>query len=380
MTQVPVVLLPGLLGSRLVLGERSVWGTVRDFYFPLDGGAHLSVPPGATGWGPVTAAGPIERIPILPGLYAMPIYCDLIAHLTARGFRVFPFGYDFRRDTVSLVRALARFVEQVGQETGAGEVALVGHSHGGVLASYLARFGTADRLGCVGLPVEPEVPRTVRVRGVIAIGTAFRGALDNLRMMLEGYRPAPFGFDFGPPFHLLARSAVETLPAPGRVCFRTVSGHDAGVDIYDADAWVRHKMGIFAPAVHALLPVERIPGLAEVLVQGLARGRRLHAAFAEPLADDAPPHRVIGATRTPTRIAGLMLDARVPGVVPWSFAMRYFDGSPHFARGDGEVDAASLAGYAGAGTAPVHEVPGTHRALINQPETLAAVVQALGEI
>ena len=377
------MLLPGLLGSRLTLAGRSIWGTLRDFYRPHERGAHLGLPHDATSWGPVESPGVIEHIPIVPFVYALPVYNHLIDWLTKnRGYQLgrtlFPFGYDFRRDTVTLVRDLARFVEEVGRRAVASEVVLVGHSHGGILASYLARFGTQDRLGSAGLPASAEPARTVKIRGVIAIGTAFRGALDNLRMMLDGYRPAPLGFHFGPAFHVLARSAVETLPAPGRCCFRDIGGNDAGVDIYDRRAWTRHGLGIFDSRVRQTLPEGQFEALARVLQEGLQRGAKLHAAFAEPLAADAPPHRVIGATRTPTRVSGLLLD--VPGVQRWSFDVRYFDGSPHYARGDGEVDAASLSGWRGPELGPVREVPGTHRVLINQPATWTAVGEELAAL
>jgi pimeloyl-ACP methyl ester carboxylesterase len=356
----PVILIPGVLGSQLApRGEpRLVWGDVPSFYSPPARGAALKE-------GDVDPRAVIEGIPILPGLWEIPVYRDLTRFLELhcgyeRDRTLFLHAYDFRPTIDAMAADLTARIEHVTSATGARDVILLGHSHGGFLGSWVSRRSPA------------------RIRAVIALATAFRGALDNLRLMIDGYQPAPLGFSFDPSFHVMAASAVETIPPPGSQCFADGEGRPVDLDLYDADAWARHELGVFAPRV-------RQTHLAERLAEGLARARRVHARMSEPLPADAPRHIVIGTRALPTLKRALLVTQRGERrcLFPSHAAATRRLGSDRadslFEPGDGEVPVTSLSAWAGAQPGAIQDVEGTHRGLINSPATWVAVARALAE-
>ena len=346
----PVVVLPGLLGSRLgIPGEPGlIWGDVRSFYFPKGRGVHLR------DRADLEPRGVLETVPVVPRLFEVAVYSDLLRHLRHDGWDVHPFGYDFRKDTMSLVVDLARHLEEVGKATGAPELVLVGHSHGGVLASVLARTGAASL--------------RVKIRAVIALAAAFRGSLDNLRMMVDGYRVAPLAFHYDAPFHVLARSPAETLPPPGTACFEDESGKLLEIDIYDMGTWMRHELGIFAPAIRRGMPDRAFGLLARELEAGLARGADLHRALEAPLPPGTPDHRVIAGVGQATRRRAVLSRT--------GSGWRADFGRGTTVSGDGEVELESAAACGGR----TREVPGTHRDLINRADTWRAVSAELASL
>lgn len=361
----PVVLIPGVLGSQLAVrgGTRLLWGDVQSFYRPPAAGAGLKD-------GEVDARAVIEGITVVPGLWEIPVYRDVSRFLEThcgyeRGRSLFLHAYDFRPTIDEMARGLARRIDALG----VAEVVLLGHSHGGFLASWVARHALA---------------RT-RVRAVVALATAFRGALDNLRLMIAGYRPAPLGFDFDPSFHVMAASAVETIPPPGTPCFADGEGRPVDVDLYDAAAWARHELGVFHSALRHVYDAATRDRLEERLAQGLSRARRVHAAMSAPLPAGAPPHVVIGTRSLPTLKRALLVTQRGARrcLFPTHDAACRMLGraaaGPLFEPGDAEVPLTSLAGWAGPAPGAVREVGGTHRALINAPATWVAVARALAE-
>lgn len=378
--EVPVILLPGLLGSRLGLrGQRGlIWGDVRSFYVPRDRGRHLQVPAQATCWGDVEARGILETVPVIPWLYAVPVYSDLLRHLVEAcgyvpGRTLFPYAYDFRRDTLTLVRGLACYLEEVGRASGAPEVVLVGHSHGGIIASYLARFGIRGQEGADCPEHEARLPcARVRIRAVVTLAAAFRGSLDNLRMMIDGYRVAPLGFHYGPLFHVLARAPIETLPPPGTPCFEDESGRPLEQDVYQLETWREHRLGIFAPDAKAGGAGEELEGQMRQLDDGLFRAAGLHELFARPLPPGVAPHHVIAGTGFPTLKRAVLGNAASGWRADFTRGLRV--------PGDGEVDAGSAAGWRGPESGPVRTVHGTHRHLINFPETWTVLAEELAAI
>lgn len=362
----PVVLIPGVLGSRLAVRgyRRLLWGDVPSFYAPPAAGAGLKD-------GEVDARGVIEGITVLPGLWEIPVYRDISRFLEIhcgyeRGRTLFLHAYDFRPTIEAMAADLARRIDALGVP----EVVLLGHSHGGYLASWVAR----------------HAPARTRIRAVIALATAFRGALDNLRLMIAGYRPAPLGFDFDPSFHVMAASAVETIPPPGTACFADDAGRPLDVDLYDAGAWARHELGVFSSALRHVHDAPTRVRLEERLAGGLARARRVHDMMARPLPAGAPPHVVIGTCSLPTLKRALLVTQsgeRRCLFPTYDAACRLLGrerAAPLFEPGDAEVPLSSLAGWAGPEPGAVQDVDGTHRALINAPATWVAVARALAEV
>jgi pimeloyl-ACP methyl ester carboxylesterase len=413
--RVPVVLLPGILGSRLATAgvRRLLWGDLASLYAPPRGARDLGPDPvDDAAWGAVRADGILEGIPIVPGLWEVPVYRDLVDALVGPGGyaldspggepgTLFPFAYDFRRDLVELARELGAFVDRVRSRTGAAQVVLLGHSHGGLIATWLARFSAAAVAG----PLVPEgregasgARSDPRIRAVVALNVAFRGALDNLKMMVAGYRPAPLGFRFGPDLCLLARAPVETLPAPGTGCFADAGGRPLAIDVYDAEQWTRHGLGVFSTKARRALRARlaragardparacerEIARLSGWLAESLARAGRVHRALSGPLPPGTAPHRVIGARNLPTLARAVLVhdgrDARclfpdLPAAVRLAGRER---ARALFEPGDGEAAASSQEAWRGPGAGPVTWIDGTHRHIIPAPAAWDAVLDAL---
>jgi pimeloyl-ACP methyl ester carboxylesterase len=375
--QCPVILIPGILGSALSEpGQRRlVWGDVPSFYRPPGGGRALRVPL-AGNPPPVAVHGPITGITLIPGLWQMPVYRDLVWFLTrTRGYRLrgptptlYLHGYDFRLDLADSVLALARFMSglRAGRPT---RFILLGHSFGGVVASALARWGT------------PEFPEARSwVAGVVSMAAGFGGAVDNLRLMVDGYRPAPGGITLDPATILCGRSSVESLPSPDVPAFADEQGRALSADLYDPETWIRYQLGIFARSQPLLSDRD---AWVEFLAVSLKRALNVHQLLQKPLPDSTAPHVSIGGGQLETLDRAVLVahsshwQCLFPTRSQAGRTLGNAAAARLFVAGDGEVPVHSLARWNGAGSAPVELVPGAHRVLINKPPLWLAVARAL---
>src|SRR5262245_58621544 len=91
--RLPVVVVPGMCGSRLRdRGGAMRWGSLGNFY---------RGPSAADEPGPLRAAGPLEGVPVVPGLWTHDVYGGLLRFLAAdggyaRGEDLFVYDYDWR--------------------------------------------------------------------------------------------------------------------------------------------------------------------------------------------------------------------------------------------------------------------------------------------
>lgn len=169
----PVVVVPGLLGSRLCRetadGEQQVvWGTVASItQFPT-----LAYDPGDTQTQP---CGLIREISYL-GVYKQEVYAGFVDRLHDEGYRegedLFLFDYDWRLSVFDNARILADFIDQ---NIARGEsVDLVAHSMGGLISrAYILEEG-GDR----------------RVNRLITAGTPLRGSVEVFDLLENGWGTA----------------------------------------------------------------------------------------------------------------------------------------------------------------------------------------------
>lgn len=169
----PVVVVPGLLGSRLCRetadGEQQVvWGTVGSItQFPT-----LAYDPGDTQTQP---CGLIREISYL-GVYKQEVYAGFIDRLKDEGYRegkdLFLFDYDWRLSVFDNARILADYIDQ---NIAQGEsVDLVAHSMGGLISrAYILEQG-GDR----------------RVNRLITAGTPLRGSVEVFDLLENGWGTA----------------------------------------------------------------------------------------------------------------------------------------------------------------------------------------------
>jgi pimeloyl-ACP methyl ester carboxylesterase len=223
----PVIVIPGLLGSKLVdrdTGEK-VWGAfglgqvdpnsptgARQFALPMEKGKTLKELRDH-----VKPDGALDRVDV--NFLGIPLqlnaYYNILQTLGVGGYRdeqlgvvgavdygenhytCFQFAYDWRRDIVESAKELDHFIktraQYVQKETekrfGIKMVKvkfdLVAHSMGGLVARYYLRYGTAD------LPEDGSLPQLTwagaeYVDHLVIIGTPNAGAMTSLEDLIHG--------------------------------------------------------------------------------------------------------------------------------------------------------------------------------------------------
>lgn len=389
----PLILVPGIFGSALSAPDsrRLIWGDLRSFYAAESQGDALCLSLEGDGGPSVAIRGIIERITVVPGLLAIPVYADLIAMLTELlGYRLSTPGregslvlhaYDFRLDSRTILEGLIRDVHASAARSPSRRVTLLGHSHGGVLAAAAAR--------------DPRCASVIT--GAVTLAAAFGGSVDNLRLMTSGYQPGPLGTCFDAEMMLRTHCGIQTLPVPGPPLFVDARGDPMDLDLYDAATWRKLGLGVFSPEGRAGLerrasrsgergsPDSRLDRRETVLAAALDRAKLWHEGLRARSAPGAPVYR-IGTSSHPTlaRVPVIRRGGTLAGTFPGPAAARRLLGrtvaSTLFEPGDGEVTVTSLRHGA---VPPVDEhIQGTasHRTMINDDRTLVAVIRALAHL
>lgn len=225
----PVIVIPGILGSRLVDDETgaTVWGAFRkDFADPRsEEGARLIALPLSYGLAhdhnhhietSVRSDGVLESLKL--DLVGIPIsieaYAGILSTLGAGGYRdetlglnsidygtnhftCFQFDYDWRQDIPSNAARLKEFIdekredvrreykENYGIEDAEIKFDIVGHSMGAILSRYFARFGGADLdtipTGTVPWTGADDIGR------LILVAPPNAGSLDAMDQLINGF-------------------------------------------------------------------------------------------------------------------------------------------------------------------------------------------------
>ena len=320
----PLIVIPGVLGSRLVDDEtqRVVWGE-----FGGDGidpsspsGARLLALPMAEGKALHELTDNVHVRGVLDALeirvfgvpFEMGAYRDILVALGVGGYRdagpdvnysglnhhSYQFAYDWRRDNVENAHRLHQFIlgkkaeveaarrQQFGDAAPPVKFDIVAHSMGGLIARYYLQYGDVD------LPPDGSPPRltwagTANVERVVLVGTPSAGSIDAVENMVKGvvfsqalprYQAAILGTMPGL-YQLLPRSRHRPVvtEADGRT-----------VDIMDPQNWVRYRWGLLNPnqqyVVRQLLPSVPDPAMQQRisydhLVKCLQRAKAFHAAL-----------------------------------------------------------------------------------------------------
>jgi hypothetical protein len=292
--QNPVVMIPGLTGSRLVDGDsgRTVWGAFSGGYARPDeeDGARLIGVPMARGSAleelrdTVRPDGVLAELKMkLLGLpLSLKAYFYILGALGAGGYRdedlalsgavdwgdnhftCFQFAYDWRRDNAENAARLAAFLEEKRRYVHAETLRrwgidrreirfdLVSHSMGGLLLRYFLRYGAAP------LGDEGELPPVTwagadLVERAILVAPPNAGSLDSLIQLTAGR-------DYGPSLPEYPAALLGTFPAGYQMLPR--SRHGAIVwaedgepvgDLLDPALWVELEWGLASPGAAELL-------------------------------------------------------------------------------------------------------------------------------
>ncbi|MEM1177422.1 MAG: hypothetical protein AAGM22_03690 [Acidobacteriota bacterium] len=326
----PVVVVPGILGTKLVHGDTGqvVWGAfggsaidpqeeegARTFALPMATGEELSALTDD-----VVVRGVLESVEVrLAGLpIELQAYVEILATLGAGGYRdrdlrldygddhfnCFQFGYDWRRDNVESAQRLYRFLKErrayVEEERRKRELDdsepirfdVIAHSMGGLVLRYMLRYGDAD------LPADGSLPELTwagaeLVERAVLVGTPNAGATDALIQLVEGRKFGPFTPLFEPTLIGTLPSLYQLLPRPRHALLVDDAGR--AEDVLDADLWRQRGWGLADPdqaeVLAQLLPdldaADRRRVALDHLSKGLERARHFHAALDLPAR--APP-------------------------------------------------------------------------------------------
>ena len=280
----PVILIPGILGSKLV--DRSsggiVWGT---FGFgnadPKDpSGTRLIALPMAEEktlsqlQDNVFPSETLDRVVVSFGGYPLILntYAYILDVLGVGGYRdqqqaqldvvdwgdrhftCFQFAYDWRRDIVESAQKLNQFIKEkkiyvekelekrFGITDHDVKFDIVAHSMGGLVARYFMRYGDQD------LPSDGSLPQlnwagSKFVNRLIMVGTPNGGTLDALLKLIQGYHPALLLPRYPPAVLGTMPSLYEMLPRSRHGALGDDRGRPVD-DIFDPELWRKNNWGL----------------------------------------------------------------------------------------------------------------------------------------
>jgi pimeloyl-ACP methyl ester carboxylesterase len=255
--RVPVIVIPGLLGSRLTRASDGVelWpGSTRklltsdywdlalridpDSLEPLDDG----LVPGEVFEGAVGKdfyRRLIRELRLAGGYQQVPLGRPVVQQRA----RLYVFTYDWRQDNVATVRKLDQLIEQIRSDYGDPQlrVDVIAHSMGGLIVRYFERYGTVDLLD--GNVFQVTGLGRSKLRRVVLLGTPNQGTVTAVHKFLNGYR---VGISALPPEGVATMpSTYQLFPHPLVDWVVNIEGKRLNHDVFDPEFWRRHEWSIF---------------------------------------------------------------------------------------------------------------------------------------
>jgi pimeloyl-ACP methyl ester carboxylesterase len=268
---VPVILIPGLLGSKLARSS--------------DG---MELWPGSTGKlltsGYLELAMHIDPVTLEPrddGIVASGLFDNAIGRdfygrvvealrevggyqlsrpgdpVVEQKARLYVFTYDWRQDNVLTARKLDAFIEQIRKDYGDPglRVDVIAHSMGGLIVRYYQRYGTDDVLDSNVFPVTGA--GATKIRRFVMLGTPNQGSVTAIHKFLNGYR---VGLASLPVEGVATMPALfQLFPHPLVDWITTIDGRPLERDLFDVELWRRFQWSIFDPHVQRRMQHE--PGM-----------------------------------------------------------------------------------------------------------------------
>jgi pimeloyl-ACP methyl ester carboxylesterase len=347
----PAVLVPGILGSRLVRPDGGeAWLNLANAFghhdlrlplrLPLDESRDLLRPSGLLG---VNTA--------LPRVFGFSEYADLVHLLEGAGFRptsrdegpsYHVFAYDWRRDLVESARALGETLDALAEVMGDPQARfnVIGHSMGGLVARYYLRFGGAEPTD--SQPVTWAGAR--RVRSLALVATPNGGSIPALGAVLAGERVGLSYTTLAAPVIARMPAIYQLFPPAGTRPLLDRQGERLGADLLDLATWERFGWGPFAPARdrHRLASGEAADeGQRAFLGAALARAGAFHRALARVPETPCPTRVVVlGGDCLPTLARAIVAD--LPGLPPRLEPVTRRESEWMFEAGDGRVTRESV--------------------------------------
>ena len=276
----PVIVIPGILGSRLVVEKSGtvVWGAFDNNYADpgTPEGARLIAHPlyaDSAGDG-IVSNGALDRVKV--NLLGIPLelnaYVNILSTLGAGGYRddsfslsnvdygtehfsCFQFDYDWRLDNVENAMRLHAFIlekkeyvetqlsERYGIERDV-KFDIVAHSMGGLIARYYLMYGSNDLDAVIDLD-EPGWEGAEYVENLIVIGTPNAGSLNAMDNLINGRELGPF-------LPRYESSIIGSMPSVYQLLTRNrhkliVDENGKAIDLYDPGTWKKLGWGLADP-------------------------------------------------------------------------------------------------------------------------------------
>jgi len=346
----PVVVIPGIMGSRLMRPDGTpVWLNIRNAVGHYDLSLPLTLPL-AESRDDLVPGPLLGTTAVMPRLFGFTEYYDLLDILAAAGFNSSPsadghgpthhvFSYDWRRDLVETARRLDESLEKLAEARGdpGARFNVIGHSMGGLVARYYLRYGTAEPDG----PVTWAGAR--RIANLVLVAVPNAGGIHALEAMLYGNRVGLSHTTLAAPVIARMPSVYQLMPPRGAAALLDDKLEPLDVDLHDAATWDRYGWGPFAPARRGLdLADEGARDKSRAFLEAaLLRSGVFHGALARAPETPCPVRVVIlGGDCLPTIARGIVPDKRglPPRFVPWNRK----ENDAMFEAGDGRVTRASV--------------------------------------
>lgn len=315
----PVIVIPGILGSRL--RDRNthvdVWPPVTIWSLLFEQQAQLALK-----FDPKTLEvlpDNVEAYDLFEGALGQDYYGEILHTLADSGGyvrgtpgvaidphqrRYYVFAYDWRQDNVVTARKLDALIEQLRLDyrDPTLKVDVVAHSMGGLITRYFLRYGTEDVLDGNDFPVNLE--GAAKLHTVVLLGTPNLGSVTSVHRMQQGWTLG------------LRRISAETLatlpslyqlfPHPLNDWLVTNKGVALDRDLFDVGLWKDFQWSVFDPSMEASLRRhgEDLEALHRYFGKRLERARRFVWALTVPLPETPVKLVVFGGdcTLTPARL------------------------------------------------------------------------------
>lgn len=259
--RLPVVIIPGLIGSELVNKETGdkVWFSLGR---AKDDDMRLPISPNLKANKDKLVTGDILRgIQIIRFTPEIEIYKGLIKALEKDGYKegkiddapadgfqdtFYVFPYDWRRDNVESAHLLLEKLDKIRAKTKRPKLKfnLIGHSMGGLVARYAAMYGKRD-LSSRGM--RPDWRGASYINNISMVATPNGGSLSALNSMVNGFSFLGTGKINLPFVRNLSKFDLFTIPSiyqllPHENTIRVFDGslQPIKVDIYDPKTWEKY--------------------------------------------------------------------------------------------------------------------------------------------
>ena len=265
----PIIIIPGILGSRLknkVTGVE-VWPKLGRTEDDLDLPISTNLKANADD---LIATEVVDKAKLGFLIPEISVYEDLITTLEKhagykRGNMDFPdpggdkdtfylFSYDWRRDNVDSAQLLAEKIDALKKKLDKPNLQfnLICHSLGGLIARYYIMYGGVDVLGQHDAKVTWKGSKNVNK--LVMVGTPNEGSMDALRSLVEGY--SVYGGDrkrigFLTKIDSIAAASMpsvfQLLPHHGTEEFLDSSMNPVVADLYDISTWKKYQWMYYDP-------------------------------------------------------------------------------------------------------------------------------------